>query len=1102
MTPPPEDLNTGDLDQIKKDIDQLEEQLSGAKSAASGVTTDGPSAAVEQVLTEFYRFGVLTLRQKLMFFDKPFSEYRKSITVFPGQVILAPTQRVKGVTVKSFIGRQLVIDEEGFRVFAKAPGFARWINSRVTVDLVKEVPKSVDSTTGAVEFDGTVVVTGNVGKGGKIRVTGDVYILADVDGGAISAGGSIYVYNGVLRRSSLFAEGSIFCGFVERAEVSCKRDMWIRSAVTHSRLQCGGKLVMFDPKQVGFLSGTAVVGREVNVSQIGAEGQRLDITIKPDVYRERIQDFKVLLDEVLTLSKQSQETKLADLFAIEAQPMAEALQQEMSSPAVARVAFDKKMSKGVKVTIGSASVDLTREEGAGSWVLDGDKLKKEPYVAADFVESTTRQYWRAQAQLESPDILSKMRRNVVIPKRDTVKIGLLRALLGRPTGDIALMVPGGKTLEDRPADMDRVVIKEPGDDDAKLKSFFDIEPAARKIRVTCDEIKKGLDAASTKLDVPTYELAYDIVQEKIDGIAGLGKRPYIIEIYRKPLDKSEMAKITMPAIRAAAAGAVSAVKKSEGYYTIENTPDGVFLTVYPGEGDNAKNADVRVTLADMKARGYTQGVSEAMIRTIVAESKGERIRLADRQPETKLDGKCEIIVTPDKLKATLIVTPPKEGGMPVTFDTVSAKIEDMGIRNVDAEAISAFIEGGAFHDPMVIVEGNPPVDGEDARIEYLFKTEEEESGKLKEDDSGRVDYRSMSTFKGVKEGQLLVKKYPPTEGKMGLDVFGNETRPKVGKDQVLTAGKNVQVSPDGTEFYAVTSGHVVISGRTIRLDNILEYKGNVNFEIGNITFDGTVIVHGTVEEGFVIKSTGDVFVEMIARGFVESGGNIVVEKGIIGTPDTYVRAAGDITAKFIENANIFAEGNVMVAEAILHTNISARGHVILREGKRCVILGGLIRAGGSVEARTIGTDVATKTVVEVGYDPTIRSRIIDIEKDVETNRKSFDSVKQGIETLNKIKEKYGALPPEKEDLLKKLVSTLRSVAEKIRQLQRELVDLQRKLYDAKPGVICARDRVLPGAQLTIMNYTMQIDKPYSFVRFYLDQGHDDIKFTEFKEVNV
>lgn len=1095
------EFDVTELDQLKKDIDGLEEQLAGTKTTASGVTTEGPSASVDQVLAEFYRHGDMKLREKLTFFEIPFSEYRKSLTIFPGQVILAPTQRVKSVTVKSFIGRHLILDDEGFRVFAKVGGFVRWINNRVTVDIVKDIPRSVDGVTGPVEFDGTVIVTGSVGKGGRIRATGDVYVLADVEGGTINAGGSIYVYNGVLRRSALSAEGSIFCNFIERAEANTKRDCWVKSVVTHSRIICNGKIVIFDPKQQGFLSGSATVGRELNAAQIGTEGQRVDITINPDMYRERIQDFKVWLNELLALSKESEEKKIADLFAIEAQPVAEFLQKESETSSLLRVAFSRKMARGVKLNIKGVAMETAREEGAGTWKLDGDKLKKETYEPAEYTESVTRQYWRPAAQMEPADVLVKMRRNAVMHKKDTAKIGLLRAILGRPPGDNVLQIPAGKTLEERPTEMARVILKEAGDADDQLKVFFDLETQIRKVKVTCDEIRKGLEAASAKLDIPTHELAYDVIQDKSEGVMGLNKRPYILEIYRKALDKADMAKMTLPTARAAVASASQAIKKSEGYYTIENTPDGLFLTVYPAEGENAKGVDVRVLLADLKARGYTQDISEAVVRTVTEEARGERVRLANRQPEAKLDGKFEIAVPPDKLKAILSVAPPKEGGMPVTADEVMKKIAEMGIRNVDQETVSAYIEGGGFHDSLLISEGTAPVDGEDARLEFLFKGSEG-SEQLKEDDSGRVDYRSMSAFKGVKEGQLLVKKYPPTEGTVGVNVFGEESRPKAGKDQVLTAGKNVQVSPDGTEFFAVTSGHVVMSGKSIRIDNILEHKGAVNYEIGNINFDGTVIIHGSVEEGFVVRATGDVFVEGIARGFVESGGNIVVEKGILGTPDTYVRAAGDITAKFVENANLYAEGSVFVTEAILHSNVSARSHLVMREGKRSAILGGVIRAGGSVEARTIGTDVATKTVVEVGYDPTVRSRIIDIEKEVDHNRKNFDSVKQGIETLNKLKEKYGALPPEKEELLKKLVSTARGVAEKIRQLQRELLDLNRRLADSKPGIICARDRIHTGAVLTIMNYTMQIDKPYSFVRFYLDQQSDDIRFGDFKEIDV
>lgn len=1093
------DFDLGELEQLKKDIDGLEDTLTGAKTAAAAATTEAPSLSVDQVLGEFYRFGVISLPKKLLFFDQPLSEFKKAFQAFPGQVIMAPTQRVKNVTLKSFLGRHLILDEESCRIFAQVSGWVRWVNNRVTVDLVHDIPRSVVGA--AIEFDGTVVITGNLGKGGKVKATGDVYILGDVEGGAVSSGGSVYVYNGILRRSSVFAEGSIFCNFIERGEATAKRDIWIKIGSAHSRIQAGGKLVVFDPKQQGFISGTAVVGRELNAAQIGAEGQRVDVAIKPELYRERLEDFRGWLGEVLNATRESQEKKVADLFSIEAQPIAESLQKESESPSLLRVSFSRKMARGVRLSIGPATTEMMREEGSGTWKLDGEKLKKDAYEPPEYVESLTRQYFRVSQEPPAADTLQKLRRNVVLTSKDLSKIGVVRAILGRAPGDNLLEVPAGKSADDRPQEMRRAVLKEPADKDEPLKAFFEIDPPPKKVKVTCDEIKKGLDAASGKLDVLSHELTYTVLQEKSDGVMGLAKRPYILEIYRKPIDKSELAKMTAPvAARAGAAAAKDAVKRTEGYYTIENTPDGLFLTVYPAEGENAKGVDVRVLLADLKSRGYTVNVSEAVVRTVVEESKAERIRLAERQPEAKLDGKFDIAVTPDKLKAVLTVTPQKEGGIPVYPEAVMQKVSEMGLKNVDAESVAAYIEGSAYHDPLLVAEGNPPVDGEDAKLEFLFKTESEKD--LKEDGAGRVDYRAMSAFKGVKEGELLVKKYPPTDGTVGVDVFGGESRPKPGKDQAMQAGKNVQVSPDGTEFFAVTSGHVVITGKTIRLDNILEHKGNVNYEIGNINFDGTVIIRGGVEEGFVVRATGDVFVEAVSRGFVESGGNIVVEKGIIGTPDTYVRAAGDITAKFVENANLFAEGNVLVAEAILHSNISARQNVVLRDGKRSVIIGGVVRAGGSVEAKMVGTDNATKTVIEVGYDPTIRSRITEIEKEVDANRKNFESVKQGIETLNKLKEKYGSLPIEKEELLKKLVSTARGIAEKIRQMQRELLDLNRRLSEAKPGVICAKEKVLPGSVLTIMNYTLQIDKPYSFVRFYFDPGGDDIRFGEFKEVDV
>ena len=84
-------------------------------------------------------------------------------------------------------------------------------------------------------------------------------------------------------------------------------------------------------------------------------------------------------------------------------------------------------------------------------------------------------------------------------------------------------------------------------------------------------------------------------------------------------------------------------------------------------------------------------------------------------------------------------------------------------------------------------------------------------------------------------------------------------------------------------------------------------------------------------------------------------------------------AGGDIIAKFIENSKVEVEGDLK-AEALMHCNIKCGSSIILG-GRKGLLVGGIARVGKFVEAKYLGNQMFTQTIVEVGFDPHMRERL-------------------------------------------------------------------------------------------------------------------------------
>ena len=75
-----------------------------------------------------------------------------------------------------------------------------------------------------------------------------------------------------------------------------------------------------------------------------------------------------------------------------------------------------------------------------------------------------------------------------------------------------------------------------------------------------------------------------------------------------------------------------------------------------------------------------------------------------------------------------------------------------------------------------------------------------------------------------------------------------------------------------------------------------------------------------------------------------------------------VRANGDISLNFVDQATIRSNGTILANNAILHSNLYAQRAVMaLGRSKQSQIAGGRIEAGLEVSCNILGSEMGTKT---------------------------------------------------------------------------------------------------------------------------------------------
>jgi len=514
-----------------------------------------------------------------------------------------------------------------------------------------------------------------------------------------------------------------------------------------------------------------------------------------------------------------------------------------------------------------------------------------------------------------------------------------------------------------------------------------------------------------------------------------------------------------------------------GVRLLEYKEDGIYLSVHPpkGQGEPVSLEDVKKELAERNIVDLNWPAVEETVRN----QKGQPVKIANLRPGMIQDGSVTVTISPDKMMAELTVYPPK-GGKEVTVEQALAALAEAGVvYGIEEEKVRKAIEMSHVSEKVIVARGLPVVNGEDAKIDYKFNIKGIEV-KPKELADGRADFYNLNLIQNVVNGQVLAVKTPATPGTDGMTVTGQPVPAKAGKEKFLKAGKNTELIDNETTLIATASGHVLYNGGKVGVYPVFEVNGDVDFTSGNIDFVGSVVIKGSVRQGFTVKAAGDVDINgNIGGGTVIAGGHLRVKDGIVSNKGKApVIAQGNIFAKFIENGDVESGGDITVGEAIMHSKVVAKGSVRVG-GRKGLIVGGLVRAGDEISAKIVGSNFATATELEAGVNPELRKQHEDAVAQLREAEMNLDKAHKALTLLKHLEETQG-LNEDKKVMLVKVTRSQFQLMASVQELQDKVHELELQLEESERGRILVEGIIHPGVKVTIGTAVLHV--------------HDNIQF--------
>ncbi len=445
-----------------------------------------------------------------------------------------------------------------------------------------------------------------------------------------------------------------------------------------------------------------------------------------------------------------------------------------------------------------------------------------------------------------------------------------------------------------------------------------------------------------------------------------------------------------------------------------------------------------------------------------------------------VDSKVTVTIAPDQFSALVTISPSFGNGAAATLVKVIGELSKMKVRfgvvqeNIE-KAIAIAETQKIVQTDIVAALGELPIAGHNGTVEYLFDA----SGKAPEFKilpDGRIDYKNHAGILRARKGDVLAHLYPPGIGKAGLTVCGEVVAQEEGKPAVSFAGKGVTLLKERQEYVSEIDGMIILTGALIEVVDSFVVEGDVDYSTGNIDFNGTVIVHGSVLDGFEIKAGGDIVIgRNVESAKIEAGRDILIRGGVQGKGKGLISAGRNVTIDFVQNGKVEAQGSITIENFALNSYLYASKNLHVF-GKRGMLLGGEVYIRHSIEVKTIGSEGGTKTHVECGTDFLVTRKIHEIDSVMQMIKSSHQKIVGMLRTVSLTFKKDIEFLSSKKEVLLKALEKKKDLEKRMNILVARRMELTQESLEKDPCTIKVRNSCFPNTHIKIKNEQLAIVK--------------------------
>ncbi|MDD5928297.1 MAG: FapA family protein [Spirochaetales bacterium] len=622
-----------------------------------------------------------------------------------------------------------------------------------------------------------------------------------------------------------------------------------------------------------------------------------------------------------------------------------------------------------------------------------------------------------------------------------------------------------------------------------MKNQLAIDRDLHYVVVHADTIDEALADAAVQLDTHISNLHYEIEEKGSEGILGLGKKNWKLKIYQDPTTIKRAEKLASEGLMDSLdEDEVNVIPNRDGLFYIRHFQSDIMLKVILPTGNG--NPVILKDVLDEVKRQDTIEFDEDLIKKLVKNGTDSEYKPVGQYKHVAAgDVVIGIEVTKDEMSGSVVVSPPSMSGSEASEDMIRRALMQQGVVEacINKDKITEFVDNPVYNVPFEVATAILPVDGKDAYVAYNFETDPKKL-KAKVSESGQINYKELNQIQNVIADQPLAQKIPAERGTGGKTLFGRYLEAKNGKDIQVQLGQNVIWDKDGVTIKAAIDGEVMLVNGKVSVEPI-KYLDAVNVKTGDVKFIGTVVIKGSVEEGYKVEATNIEVNGIVDKSRLEATGNIIVRQGIFGKGEGFVKAGKSLWAKFINETTVEVEENVIVSDSIVNSNVTAMKNIVVR-GKKAQIIGGHLMATEEICAKKIGSPGGgTETVLEVGTDPRAKKRLEELQDMQAKASKEYENCDLDVQNLEQQKKLRKKLPQEKQDKLNTLKERCAQITQDLEQMTDEINNIQAHLRELKAiGKVKVEADVYSGVKIYIRDVLDEVKIDTKSVTFYYDNA--------------